>query len=126
MAGLFGGAVDYEQYRLNITDANLKGKAEWYITYNATNLFNVTDLSQLDKIFKINIDGNYLIYRYGEGTDAKKLLHNKKEIDKAQCHISTDTFHDYYNCVDNKIFSGDFFFEILNSLSGEWAIKDVD
>ena len=44
----------------------------------------------------------------------------------AQCHISTDTFHDYYNCVDNKIFSGDFFFEILNSLSGEWALKDVD
>ena len=118
--------IDYEQYRLNITDANLKGKAEWYITYNATNLFNVTDLSQLDKIFKINVDGDYLIYRYGEGTDAKKLLHNKKEIDKAQCHISTDTFHDYYNCVDNKIFSGDFFFEILNSLSGEWALKDVD
>ena len=118
--------IDYEQYRLNITDANEKGIAEWYITYKATSLFNVTDLTELDKIFKINVDGDYVIQRYAEGKEEKKVLHNKKEINKAQCQISTDTFHDYYNCVDDKIFSGDFLFELLNDLSGEWAIKDME
>ena len=118
--------IDYEQYRLNLTDANLKGTADWYIAYNATKLFNVSDLTQLDKIFKMNVDGDYIIQRYAEGKEEKKVLHNKKEINKAQCQIETDTFHDYYNCVDDKIFSGDFFFELLNDLSGEWAIKDME
>ena len=118
--------IDYEQYRLNITDANSKGVAEWYIAYNATGLFNVTDLTELDKIFKINVDGDYIIQRYAEGKDEKKVLHNKKEINKAQCQIESDTFSDYYTCVDDSIFSGDFFFQFLNDLSGEWAIKDEE
>ena len=118
--------IDYEQYRLNLTDANENGNADWYIVYKATKLFNVTDLTELDKIFKINVDGDYVIQRYAEGKEEKKVLHNKKEINKAQCQIETDTFHDYYNCVDDKIFSGDFFFELLNDLSGEWAIKDME
>ena len=118
--------IDYEQYRLNLTDANENGIADWYIVYKATKLFNVTDLTELDKIFKINVDGDYVIQRYAEGKEEKKVLHNKKEINKAQCQIETDTFHDYYNCVDDKIFSGDFFFELLNDLSGEWAIKDME
>ena len=118
--------IDYEQYRLNITDANLKGIAEWYIVYNATTFFNVSDLTKLDQIFKINVDGDYIIQRYAEGKDEKKILHNKKEINKAQCQIESDTFHDYYTCVDDSIFSGNFFFEFLNDLSGEWALKDVE
>ena len=118
--------IDYEQYRLNITEANLNGIANWYITYKATEMFNVTDLTELDKIFKINVDGEYIKQRYAEGKEEKKILHNKKEIDKAQCQIATDTFHDYYNCVNDPIFSGDFFFEFLNDLSGEWAIKDIE
>jgi len=118
--------IDYEQYRLNITEANLKGKANWYITYKATEMFNVTDLTQLDKIFNINVDGEYIIQRYAEGKDENKVIHNKKEIDKAQCQISSDTFHDYYNCLSDPIFSGEFFFEFLNDLSGEWAIKDSE
>ena len=118
--------IDYEQYRLNITDANLKGVANWYITYNATSLFNVSDLTELDKIFKIDVDGDYIKQRYAEGKEEKKILHNKKEINKAQCQIESDTFHDYYTCLDDKIFGGDFFFELLNDLSGEWALKDEE
>ena len=118
--------IDYEQYRLNITDANAKGTANWYITYKATEMFNVSDLTQLDKIFKINVDGEYIIQRYAEGKDENKVMHNKKEINKAECQISCDTFHDYYNCLSDPIFSGEFLFEFLNDLSGEWAIKDSE
>ena len=118
--------IDYEQYRLNLTDANLKGTADWYIAYNATKLFNVSDLTKLDKIFKMNVDGDYIIQRYAEGKEEKKVLHNKKEINKAECQIQSDTFHDYYTCIDDTIFSGQFFFELLNDLSGEWALKDAE
>ena len=86
----------------------------------------MTDLTQIDKNFKINVDGDYLINWYADCRDPKKLIHNKKEIDKAQCQISMDSFHDYYNCLDDKIFSSALFFETLNNIGGEWAAKDVD
>ena len=113
--------IDYQQYRLNLTDANLKREANWYIVYNATQMFKVNDLTELDKIFKIDVDGDYIIQRYAEGKDEKKIVHNKKEINEAQCQIQTDTYHDFYVCAADTIFSKEYFFELLNDLSGEWV-----
>ena len=113
--------IDYKQYRLNLTDANLKREANWYIVYNATQMFKVNDLTELDKIFKIDVDGDYIIQRYAEGKDEKKIVHNKKEINEAQCQIQTDTYHDFYVCAADTIFSKEYFFELLNDLSGEWV-----
>ena len=117
--------IDYEQYRLNITEANEKNEANWFITYKATELFNVTDLTELDKIFKINVDGEYIIQRYAQGKEEEKILHNKKEIKYAQCQIDSDTYHDYYICAADTIFSKDYLFEFLNDLSGEWPVNPV-
>ena len=113
--------IDYQQYRLNLTDANLKREANWYIVYNATQMFKVNDLTELDKIFKIDVDGDYIIQRYAEGKDENKIVHNKKEINEAQCQIQTDTYHDFYVCAADTIFSKEYFFELLNDLSGEWV-----
>ena len=115
--------IDYQQYRLNITDANLKGVADWHIAYNATELFNVSDLTQLEDIFKIDVDGEYIKQRYAEGKNETKIIHNKKEIRTAQCQIETDNYHDYYVCNADTIFSADYLFEFLNDLSGEWPTK---
>ena len=114
--------IDYEQYRLNLTEANEKGEANWYIAYKATELFNVTDLTDLDKIFKLDVDGEYIIQRYAQAKDEKELLHNKKEIRQAQCQIETDHFHEYFVCAYDTIFTPDYLFEFLNDISGEWAI----
>ena len=113
--------IDYQQYRLNLTEANQKREANWYIVYNATQMFKVNDLTELDKIFKIDVDGDYIIQRYAEGKDEKKIVHNKKEINAAQCQIQTDTYHDFYVCAADTIFSKEYFFEFLNDLSGEWV-----
>ena len=113
--------IDYQQYRLNLTDANLKREANWYIVYNATQMFKVNDLTELDKIFKIDVDGDYIIQRYAEGKEEKEIVHNKKEINEAQCQIQTDTYHDFYVCAADTIFSTEYFFELLNDLSGEWV-----
>ena len=118
--------IDYEQYRLNLTDANEKREANWYIVYRATEMYNVTDLTELDKMFKIDVDGEYIIQRYAEGKDEGKILHNKKEIRIAQCQIQTDTYHDYYVCAADTIFSVEYMYEFLNNLSGEWAIKSEE
>ena len=113
--------IDYQQYRLNLTDANLKREAIWYIVYNATQMFKVNDLTELEKIFKIDVDGEYIIQRYAQGKDENKIVHNKKEINEAQCQIQTDTYHDFYVCAADTIFSKEYFFEFLNDLSGEWV-----
>ena len=115
--------IDYEQYRLNITEANEKGVANWFITYKATELFNVTDLTKLDKIFKINVDGEYILQRYAQGKEEDKILHNKNEIRHAQCQIESDTYHDYFLCAADTIFSRDYLWEFLNDISGEWPKK---
>ena len=115
--------IDYEQYRLNLTDANERRVADWFIAYKATELFNVTDLTELDKIFQIDVDGEYIIQRYTQAVDEKKILHKKKEIRVAQCQIGTDTFHEYFTCAYDTIFSPDYLFEFLNTMSGEWSVN---
>ena len=115
--------INYEQYRLNITDANLNKIPNWYINYYATDKFNVTDLTDLQKIFQINVDGDYLVQRYAEAKKPEKLIHNKKEVRKAQCQIENDNYHDYYICAADTVFDVAYFFEFLNEISGEWALS---
>ena len=86
-------------------------------------MFNVTDLTELDKIFKINVDGEYILQRYAQGKEEDKILHNKNEIRHAQCQIESDTYHDYFLCAADTIFSRDYLWEFLNDISGEWPKK---
>ena len=112
--------IDYEQYRLNLTDANLKGVDNWYLSYNAKELFNVTDLTELEKIFSIDVEGEYIKKRYCDNVDEKKT-HDKKEIRKAECTISTDSYYDYFVCTEQSMFTKAYFYKILNDISGEWG-----
>ena len=66
-----------------MTDANLKGVAEWTLSHKATELFNVSDLSEMDKMCSINVEGEYIKKRHCDNVD-EKTLHDKKEIRKAE------------------------------------------
>ena len=112
--------IDYDQYRLNITDANLKGTANWYLSHKATQLFNVTDLTEHEKMTQINVEGQYILKRYADSAD-EKTIHKKKEIKKAQCTIITDSYKDYFKCVEESIFTKTYFYELLSDISGEWG-----
>lgn len=114
--------IDYDQYRLNLTDANLKGVDKWYLSYTASELFNVTDLTELDKVFSINVEGQYIQKRYCDNVDENKL-HDKKEIRKAECCISTDSYYDYFVCTEQSMFTTAYFHKLLNDISGEWGIE---
>ena len=113
---------DYEQYRLNLTDSNLNGEANWYLSYTATELFNVTDLTEREKMCSINVEGEYIKKRYCDNASEKKM-HDKKEIRKAECTITTDSYNDYFICTEKSIFTRAYFYKLLNDISGEWPLE---
>ena len=111
--------ADYEQYRLNLTEANLKGEANWYLSHTGTQLFNVTDLTEMEKMCSIDVEGEYIKKRYTDNISEDKT-HDKKEIVKAQCTITTDSYSDYFTCTEQSIFTYAYFKELVNDISGEW------
>ena len=50
-------------------------------------------------------------------------MHDKKEIKKAKCTITTDSHVDYVKCAEIGVFSGDYFYSVMNDISGEWGKK---
>ena len=112
--------IDYEQYRLNLTEANLKGQAVWYLSYTATELFNVSDLTEREQMCSINTEGEYIKKRYSDNA-SENQMHDKKEILKAECTITTDSYYDYFECTEQSMFTTAYFYKLLNDISGEWG-----
>lgn len=44
---LYFQVLDYTQYYLNLTEANLNGRAEWRRAYNFTQLYNMPDINPI-------------------------------------------------------------------------------
>ena len=114
--------IDYEQYRLNITDANVNGVANWTLSHKATELFNVSDLTEMDKMCSIDVEGDFIIKKYADADQGYKKAHNKKEIKYSKCAIQTDSFHDFYLCSEKSMFTEDYGHELVNLISGEWPV----
>ena len=112
--------IDYEQYRLNLTEANLKEQADWYLSYTATQLFNVSDLTEREQMCSINVEGEYIKKRYSDNA-SEKQMHDKKEILKAECTITTDSYYEYFECTEQSMFTTAYFYKLLNDISGEWG-----
>jgi 3',5'-cyclic AMP phosphodiesterase CpdA len=112
--------IDYDQYRMNLTSSNEKGIADWYLSYKATDLFNVSDMTHIEEMTKINVEGEYILRRHADAA-TEKQMHDKKEIKKAQCTITTDSFEDYFKCTEQGIFNLEFFYKTLSDISGEWG-----
>lgn len=115
--------IDYEQYRMNLTESNEKGEGIWYLSHKATELFNVTDLTEIEKMTQIDVEGEYIMKRYADSA-TEKQMHDKKEIKKAKCTITTDSHNDYVKCAEIGLFSVDYFYNALSDISGEWGKKE--
>ena len=97
-----------------------KGVANWYLSHSATNLFNVTDMTHIEEMTKINVEGEYILKRYSDAA-TEKQMHDRKEIKKAKCIIITDSFEDYFKCTEQGIFNEQFFLKTMSDISGEWG-----
>ena len=68
----------------------------------------------------INVEGEYIQKRYSDNA-SEKQIHNKKEIRKAECTITTDSYYDYFVCTEQSIFTKAYLYKLLNDISGEWG-----
>ncbi len=77
--------IDYSQYRLYLKEANAsKNAPTWHIAYKASELFNVTDLTEIKKLQEhvLSIDKNPEIYKktivnfFSDGPQSLTLFHN--------------------------------------------------
>ncbi|KAK6188125.1 hypothetical protein SNE40_004376 [Patella caerulea] len=61
-----GVVIDYKQYYLNLTEANSLHKADWKLEYQATEAFNIPDLSptSLDRLSESFRDNDYMFNKY--------------------------------------------------------------
>ena len=117
--------IDYEQYRLNVTDANIKGVAKWNLAYQATKFFDVKDLTEMKKMTEIDVEGDYILMRYSETETAKKKMHKKSTIRDAKCTVTNDNFDDYRICAHPKFgIDVNWLFQLLNHLCGKWKIMN--
>ncbi len=113
--------IDYEQYRMNLTSSNEKGEADWYLSHTATELFNVTDLTEIEKMCSIDVEGDYILKRRADSDEGQKLMHDKNEIIDASCTIQTDSYKEHSICTEKSIFTAEYWQVLLGDISGEWS-----
>jgi hypothetical protein len=74
---------------------------------------------------QINVEGEYILKRYADSANEKKM-HDKLEIKKAKCTITTDSFSDYFKCTEQGIFNEEYLYLTINDISGEWGKNPED
>jgi len=128
---------DYEQYRFNITEANLNPdlKPTWKVSYTATKSLGVKHLNDYKTLAK-NIDRmekeadwfNIVTdYFYAEGTEKKSYITNKKLAKFFTCRFRESIFDDYMRCTSYRTWDySEYINRFIETLSGKWYIKHVD
>ena len=113
--------IDYVQYRFDLNKSNKEKKPYWFIGYRATQFYNVSDMTQFEKILSINPQGDYIINEYAGSQTGYNLANNKKAIKRAECVLKTDSFLDFHKCKGVKIeFSEEMAIVGLNYLMSPW------
>ncbi len=113
--------IDYVQYRFDLNKSNKEKKPYWFIGYRATQFYNVSDMTQFEKILSINPQGDYIINEYSGSQIGYNLANNKKAIKRAECVLKTDSFLDFHKCKGVKIeFSEEMAIVGLNYLMSPW------
>ena len=63
---------------MNLTSSNEKGITDWYLSYKATNLFNVSDMTHIEEMTKIKVEGKYILRRHADAATEKQMYNKKK------------------------------------------------
>ena len=116
---------DYEQYRLNLTKANIEKVANWELSHYGSKIFNVSDLSEMTKMTQRKVDGEFIIKRFGDSEVGYSKVNNKNDIKEAQCSIDSVNFSDWMKCAHPTLdINYNHIFTLLNTMSGEWKEDD--
>lgn len=112
---------DLEQYRLDLLKSNELRKPIWNYSYKASEFFNVTDLTDIEGISKVNVPGRYLFIKYGETEYAKSIENDPEMIKLAECQLKYDTYEEVKACLKKGFeISEEYLHYILNKWGGDW------
>ena len=95
--------IDYEQYRFNLTKSNIEEKPYWYLAHNATNLFKVDDITEYDKIIKIENISEYVLKEFSDSNEGIEKMNIISRHEEARCIMTTNNFDEYYKCLAPKL-----------------------
>ena len=87
-----------------------------------TDLFNVSNLSDLEGINKYKVDYNFLIKKYTDSKYYDKLNNNKEYLLKrAKCFFNNDIQSEFNKCINVGIsIENEFVYPIFNKVMGLW------
>ena len=111
---------DFVQYRMNLTDSNEKRTPIWFISYNATDLFGVDSMNDLEEVNKFKITPEYIQHEYTDVPGSEEKGSNPNIIFSAQCEFDNDSIEGKFNCSGYNIFSESYLYYTFNKLSVKW------
>jgi sphingomyelin phosphodiesterase len=118
-AGLY--VQDYIQYRMNLIESNEKREPVWFIPYNATDLFNVTSLNDIDSMAKFKISPEYIQHKYTDVPGSEDRGKDEGSRIHEQCNYDHDNMEDVFNCTGYSILSTSYLYYLFNKVSIQWA-----
>jgi len=117
-AGLY--VQDYIQYRMNLIESNEKREPVWFIPYNATDLFNVTSLNDIESMAKYKISPEYIQHKYTDVPGSEDRGKDEGTRTHEQCHYDHDNMEDVLNCTGYSILSESYLYYLFNKISFQW------
>ena len=111
---------DFVQYRMNLTDSNEKRTPIWFISYNATDLFGVDSMNDIEEVNKFKITPEYIQHEYTDVPGSEEKGNNPNIIFSAQCEFDNDSIEGKFNCSGYNIFSESYLYYTFNKLSVKW------
>ena len=111
---------DFIQYRMNLIESNKNRTPIWFNPYNATTLFEVDSMNDVETISKYQVTPEYIQHKYTDVPGSEDRGKNPSTIYSTQCQFDNDNMEAMFNCTGYSIFSESYLYYILNKISTKW------
>ena len=111
---------DFIQYRMNLIESNEKREPIWFNPYNATELFKVTSMNDIETISKYKVTPEYIQHKYTDVPGAEERGKDPNAIYSTQCQFDNDNIQGIFDCSGYTVLSESYLYYILNKISTEW------
>jgi len=113
---------DFIQYRMNLSESNRLREPIWYISYNATKLFGVKYLNDIEGVYNFKMNPEYIIKKYTDTEEGYEQSKKQSIIDDEVCSFKNDLYEDYFKCSNKWVIFNptSLLTKSLNYLMGKW------
>ena len=111
---------DYIQYRMDLEKSNQQNTPIWNNVYNATNLFKVDSMADIDSVSKFEITPEYVQHCYTDVPGSEEKSKADWAIQSAKCRYENDNIEDLFNCTGYSTFSGSYLFYMMSKAFKKW------